>query len=72
MLIWCTEIVSGRNVWITGLIVRAVDGFRVGWDDVENHLLDLFVFCTTRFGHQYVFVHEPDVFLADIDLHLLF
>jgi len=68
---WCTEVVSGRNIWITGLIVRAVDGLRVRWD-VENHLSDLLVLCTTLFGHQYVSKHEPDVFLADIDLHLLF
>jgi len=66
MLIWCTEVVSGRNIWITGLIVRAVDGLRVRWDDVENHLSDLLVLCTTLFGHQYVSEHEPDVFLADI------
>jgi len=66
MLIWCTEVVSGRNVWITGLIVRAVDDLRVRCNDVENHLSDLLVLCTTLFGHQYVSEHEPDVFLADI------
>lgn len=48
------------------MIVRAVDDLRVRWDDVENHLSDLLVLCTTLFGHQYVSEHEPDVFLADI------